>query len=143
MVLVHLSNQNLLCKMNSSFTEEVFIMRKELTYTEYDGYQYPDLTLPSKQDVVIGRFGQRHKRYLKKSRRLVYFHLLTSGKLSSYLAEVDKQAQDMFETIVNQTKKVYGITEKLKADNPMQWVQEMNSIVNMAEEFVNQELIYR
>ena len=118
-------------------------MRKELTYTEYDGYQYPDLTLPSKQDVVIGRFGQRHKRYLKKSRRLVYFHLLTSGKLSSYLAEVDKQAQDMFETIVNQTKKVYGITEKLKADNPMQWVQEMNSIVNMAEEFVNQELIYR
>ena len=80
---------------------------------------------------------------MKKSRRLVYFSLLTSGKLSLHLADVDQQAQDMFETIVNQIKKVQGITEELKADNPMQWVQEMNSIVNMAEEFVNQELIYR
>lgn len=118
-------------------------MRKEITYTEYEGYQYPDLTLPDQEEVVIGRFGQRHKRYLKKSRRLMYFRLLTSGKLTLYLAEVDQQAQDMFETIVNQTKKVHGITEELKEDNPMQWVQEMNSIVNMAEEFVNQELIYR
>lgn len=118
-------------------------MKREITYTEHDDYHYPDLILPEQEEVVIGRFGQRHKRYLKKSRRLVYFRLLTSGKLSSYLAEVDQQAQDMFETIVNQTKKVHGITEELKADNPMQWVQEMNSIVNMAEEFVNQELIYR
>ena len=129
--------------MNASFTEEVFIMKREITYMEHEGYQYPNLTLPEQEDVVIGRFGQRHKRYLKKSRRLVYFRLLTSGKLSSYLAEVDQQAQDMFETIVYQTKKAQGITEELKADNPMQWVQEMNSIVNMAEEFVNQELIYR
>lgn len=129
--------------MNASFIEEVFIMRKEITYTEYEGYYYPDLILPEQEDVVIGRFGQRHKRYLKKSRRLVYFRLLTSGKLSSYLADVDQQARYMFETIVNQTKKVHGITEELKADNPMQWVQEMNSIVNIAEEFVNQELIYR
>ena len=118
-------------------------MRKEITYTEHEGYSYPDLTLPEQEDVIIGRFGQRHKRYLKKSRKLVYFRLLTSGKLLSYLADVDQQAQDMFEMIVNQTKKVHGITEELKADNPMQWIQEMNSIVNMAEEFVNQELIYR
>ena len=75
--------------MNASFIEEVFIMRKEITYTEYEGYYYPNLTLPEQEDVVIGRFGQRHKRYLKKSRRLVYFRLLTSGKLSSYLADVD------------------------------------------------------
>jgi len=118
-------------------------MRKVITYTEYEGYQYPDLTLPEQEEVVIGRFGQRHKRYLKKTRRLVYFRLLTSGKLSSYLADVDRQAQEMFETIVNQTKKAQGITEKLKAENSMQWVQEMNSIVNMAEEFVNHKLIYR
>ena len=118
-------------------------MKKEITYTEYEGYQYPELTLPEQEKVVIGRFGQRHKRYLKKTRRLVYFRLLTSGKLSSYLADVDQQAQEMFETIVDQTKKAQGITEELKADNPMQWVQEMNSIVNMAEKFVNQELIYR
>lgn len=94
--------------MNASFIEEVFIMRKVITYTEYEGYYYPDLTLPEQEDVVIGRFGQRHKRYLKKSRKLVYFRLLTSGNLTSYLAEVDQQAQDMFETIVNQTKKVHG-----------------------------------
>ena len=118
-------------------------MKRKITYTEHEGYYYPEITLPEKEEVVIGRFGQRHKRYLKKSRKLVYFRLLTSGKLSSYLADVDRQAQDMFETIVNQTKRVHGITEELKADNPMQWVQEMNSIVNMAEEFVNQELIYR
>lgn len=118
-------------------------MRKEITYTEHEGYQYPDLALPEKEEVVIGRFGQRHNRYLKKSRRLVYFSLLTSGKLSLHLADVDQQAQDMFETIVNQTKKAHEITEELKVDNPMQWVQEMNSIVNIAEEFVNQELIYR
>lgn len=118
-------------------------MKREITYTEHDGYMYPNLTLPNQEEVVIGRFGQRHKRYLKKSRRLVYFRLLTSGKLTSYLADVDQQAQDMFETIVNQTKKVHGITEELKAKDPMQWIQEMNSIVNMAEEFVNQELIYR
>ncbi|MBC6680334.1 TnpV protein [Zhenpiania hominis] len=117
-------------------------MKKEITYTEYEGYQYPELTLPEQEKVVIGRFGQRHKRYLKKTRRLVYFRLLTSGKLSSYLADVDQQAQEMFETIVDQTKKAQGITEELKAENSMQWVQEMNSIVNMAEEFVNQELIY-
>ena len=118
-------------------------MRKEITYTEHEGYQYPDLALPEQENVYIGRFGQRHKRYLKKSRRLVYFRLMTSGKLSSYITEMAQQAQDMFETIVNQTKKVHEITEKLKAENPIQWVQEMNSIVNMAEEFVNQELIYR
>ena len=70
--------------MNVSFTEEVFIMKREITYMEHEGYQYPNLTLPEQEDVVIGRFGQRHKRYLKKSRRLVYFRLLTSGKLSSY-----------------------------------------------------------
>ena len=118
-------------------------MKREITYMEHEGYQYPNLALPEQEEMCIGRFGQRHKRYLKKSRMLVYFRLLTSGKLSSYLADVDQQAQDMFETIVNQTKKAHGITEELKADNSMQWVQEMNSIVNMAEEFVNQELIYR
>lgn len=72
-------NQNLLCKMNLSFIEEECIMRKEITYTEHEGYSYPDLTLPKQEDVIIGRFGQRHKRYLKKSRKLVYFRLLTSG----------------------------------------------------------------
>ncbi|MBR3993995.1 MAG: TnpV protein [Clostridia bacterium] len=117
-------------------------MRKEITYTEKDGYLYPDLKLPEQEDVAIGRWGQKHKRFLKKFSKLTYFHLLTSGKLTAYLAEVDRQAQDMFETIVNQSMEVHGITEELKAENPMEWVRQMNSIMNMAEEFVLQELVY-
>ena len=117
-------------------------MREEITYTERNGYLYPDLELPEQEEVVIGRFGQRHKRYLKKSSKLTYFHLLTSGELTAYLAEVDRQAHDMFETIVNQSKEAYGITEELKTKDPMEWVRQMNSIMNMAEEFVLQEMIY-
>lgn len=117
-------------------------MRKEITYTERDGYLYPDLALPEQEEVVIGRWGQKHKRYLKKTSKLTYFRLLTSGNLTAYLAKVDEAAQDMFDTIVNQTKEVQGITEELKAENPMEWVRQMKSIMNMAEEFVLQELVY-
>lgn len=69
--------------------------------------------------------------------------MLTSGKLTEYLAEVDDQAQELFDTIVNQTKEVWEITEDLKVEDPMEWMRQMNSIVNMAEEFVLQELVYR
>ena len=117
-------------------------MTRNITYTEQNGLLYPNLVLPQQEDVVIGRFGQRHKRYLKHSKKLTYLRLLTSGKLTSQLLEVDQQAQDMFETIVNQTKAAYGITEELKAENPMEWVQHMNAIINMAEEFVLQEIVY-
>lgn len=117
-------------------------MRKEIKYTEHNGYLYPDLELPEQDEMVIGRWGQKHKRFLKKTRRLTYFRLLTSGKLAAYLAEIDEQAQDMFETIVNQTKEVHDITEELKANDPMEWVRQMNSIMNMAEEFVLQEVVY-
>ena len=117
-------------------------MKKEITYTERDGYLYPNLELPEQEEVVIGRWGQKHKRFLKKTKRLTYYRLLTSGKLTVYLAEIDEQAQDMFDTIVNQSKEVHGITEELKAENPMEWVRQMNSIINMAEEFVLQEVVY-
>lgn len=117
-------------------------MSRKITYTEHDEYLYPDLVLPSDGEVIIGRFGQRHKKYLRKCKKLTYFRLLTAGELSCYLVEVDRQAQEMFETIVNQTKEVQGITEALKAKNPMEWVRQMNSIMNMAEEFVLQEIVY-
>lgn len=117
-------------------------MRQEITYIEHNGYLYPDLVLPEQEEIVIGRFGQKHKRFLKKTSKLTYFRLLTSGKLTSYLADVDYQAQEMFETIVNQSKEVHGITEQLKAENPMEWVGQMNAIMNMAEEFVLRELVY-
>lgn len=112
------------------------------THKKREGYLYPDLELPEQEEVVIGRWGQNHKRFLKNAKKITYYSLLTSGKLTAYLAEIDRQAQDMFDTIVNQTKEVQGINEKLKAENPMEWVRQMNSIVNMAEEFVLQELIY-
>lgn len=118
-------------------------MKQNITYEEREGYLYPDLVLFDQKEVIIGRWGQKHKRFLKKSSKLTYFRLLTSGKLSAYLAEIDEQAQDMFDMIVRQTKEVQGITEELKADDPMEWVQQMNCIMNMAEEFVLDELIYR
>ncbi|MBR3784921.1 MAG: TnpV protein [Firmicutes bacterium] len=117
-------------------------MMRKITYTERDGYLYPDLELPEHEEVVIGRWGQKHKRFLKKTKKLTYYRLLTSGKLTAYLSEIDEQAQDMFDTIVNQTKEVHGITEELKSEDPMEWVRQMKSIMNMAEEFVLQELIY-
>ena len=117
-------------------------MRQEITYAEQKGYLYPDLSLPEQEEVVIGRFGQKHKRFLKKASKLTYFRLLTSGKLTSYLADIDCQAQELFETIVNQSKKMHGITEELKAEDPMEWVRQMNAIMNMAEEFVLQEIVY-
>lgn len=75
--------------------------KKKITYTERDGYLYLDLELPEQEEVVIGRWGQKHKRFLKKAKRLTYYRLLTGRKLASYLAEVDNQAQDLFDTIVN------------------------------------------
>lgn len=73
----------------------------------------------------------------------MYFRLLVSGKLATYLAEIDRDAQSMFETIVNQSKESNGVTEQLKAENPMEWVRLMNAIVNMAEEFVLAEIVYK
>ena len=118
-------------------------MKQRIVYEEREGYLYPDLVLFDQKKVIIGRWGQKHKRFLKKSSKLTYFRLLTSGKLAAYLAEIDEQAQDMFDMIVRQTKEVRGITEELKAADPMEGVRQMNCIMNMAEEFVLDELIYR
>lgn len=117
-------------------------MKKEITYTERNGYLYPNLELPEQEEVIIGRWGQKYKRFLKNERRITYCILLTGGKLTAHLADVDRHAQEMFETIVNQSKEIHGITEELKAKDPMEWVRQMNSIVGMAEEFVLRKLVY-
>ena len=116
-------------------------MKKEITYTEKGGYLYPDLELPEQEEVFVGIWGQRHRRYLKTTNKSRYFSRLISGELAGYLAEVDRQAQEMFETIVNDTKEIRGITEQMKADDPMKWVQEMNNISNVAREFVMREMV--
>lgn len=88
-------------------------------------------------------WGQRHRRYLKEHRQATYAPLLTSGKLNGYLADIDRQAEEMFLRLVKQMAEMEGVTEVLKAADPMAWIGRMNSIRNKAMEIVNAELIYR
>ena len=90
----------------------------------------------------IGIWGQRHLRYLKNHRKVLYTNLLTSGKLNIYLADIDNQAEKMFERLTRQMAIAEGVTEQLKADNQMVWVGRMNSIRNRATEIINTEIIY-
>lgn len=112
------------------------------TYTQVGDYFLPDLKLPEKETQSIGIWGQRHLRYLKEYRRVVYFNLLTSGKLNSYLADIDQQAENMFLRLVKEFAQKEDVTEKLKAENQMLWVQKINSCRERAREIVNMDLIY-
>ena len=113
------------------------------TYTQVGDYLLPDLKLPEEDQQPIGVWGQRHWRYLKEHRRATYATLLTSGKLNGYLADIDRQAEELVSRLVKQMAEAEGITEHLKADNQMEWVRRMNNIRNRAMEIVNSELIYR
>lgn len=112
------------------------------TYHEENGYLIPNLTLPPEEERSIGLWGQRHKRYLKEHRKATYTTLLTSGKLNSYLADIDQQAEKMFSRLIKQMAEREGVTEKLKAKNQMAWIGLMNNIRNRAIEIVNFDLIY-
>ena len=111
-------------------------------YTLQGDYYLPNLTLPAEENKIIGIWGQRHLRYIKQNRKVLSLNLLTSGKLNSYLAEIDQQAEDMFFRHVKQIAECEGITEKLKAKDQMEWVQRINSIRNRAIEIVNTGIIY-
>lgn len=113
------------------------------TYEQQGDYLIPCLTLPTEEEKSIGIWGQRHLRYLKTHRKITYINLLTSGKLNSYLADIDEQAEDMFFGLVKHMAEREGVTEKLKAENQMEWIRLMNNIRNRATENVNAELIYR
>jgi len=113
------------------------------TYHEENGYLIPNFTLPPEEEKPIGIWGQRHKRYLKEHRKATYTTLLTSGKLNTYLAEIDRQAQERFERLIEQMKQSQGITEQLKSDNALEWVGRLNNIRACAMEIVNKEIIYR
>ena len=112
------------------------------TYTQIGDYLLPDLKLPEEEQQPIGMWGQRHRCYLKEHRRATYATLLTSSRLNSYLANIDRQAEEMFSWLVKQMAETEGITEALKADEPMEWVRRMNNIRNRAMEIVKSELIY-
>ena len=113
------------------------------TYIRHGDYLIPCLTLPEEEQRFIGVWGQRHKRYLKEHKEAVYITLLTSGRLNSYLADIEEQAQERFERIVEQMKQVQGITEQLKAENQLEWVGRMNNVQACAREIVDKEVIYQ
>lgn len=108
--------------------------------TEFDFTLVGDVYLPNlistETNYEIGFWGQRHKEYLKEKHRVIYYNLLTNGKLNSYLHDVDVRAKEMYDTLVTQLTKSQGITEQLKAENQMLWVQKMNNIANRAREIV-------
>ena len=111
------------------------------TYHEENGYLIPDLTLPT-EEKTIGIWEQRHLRYIKEHKRLFYVNLLTSGKLNSYIANTNEQAEELFFRLVKEMTKKQKITEYLKATDQMLWEGKMNTIRNADMEIVNKEIIY-
>ncbi len=112
------------------------------TYHEENGYLIPDLRLPTEEEQPIGIWGQRHLEYLKHYRKVIYTNLLTSGKLNTYLADIDRQAQERFERLIEDMKQAQGITECLKEENALEWTGQLNNIRACAREIVNEEIIY-
>ena len=114
-----------------------------LWYELRGDYYIPCLELPAeKEERSIGVWGQRHLRYIRQYRKVFYTNLLTSGKLNSYLADVEEQAQELFDRLMKQRTEREGITETLKADNQMEWVQRMNALRSAVIETVNAEVIF-
>ena len=113
-----------------------------LWYELKDGYYYPCLTVSADEKQPIGLWGRQHKQYLKEHRPIIYNSLQMNGKLNAYLAHIDQQAQERYELLVKQMKQARGITEGLKATNPLTWAGRMNNAQACAREIVNNEIIY-
>lgn len=120
---------------------KIYDEKNGLWYEKQGDYYIPCLSLPEEENKPIGIWGKRHLRYIKEHKRAFYANLLTSCKLNSYLADVDEQAEVMFSRLVKDLAEKENVTEKLKAENQMLWVQRMNSIRNRAMEVVNADLI--
>ena len=113
----------------------------QITYTQQGDYLLPDLKLPEQPKVEIGIWGKRHLRYLKSHNPITYTILLTSCKLTTYLADIDEQAQSIYERLIDEMAKREGITEQLKANDMMVWTGQMNNIQSSARETVNDLII--
>ena len=111
-------------------------------YERQGDYLLPCIALPPEKEQPIGLFGQRHLRYLKENRRITYLSLLTSGRLNAYLADIDRQAQERMERLTEQMKRAQGITEQLKEENALEWVQRMNNIQACARGIVEREIVF-
>jgi len=135
--------------INDAIIQEVFSMEKYifdesngLWYELQGDYYYPCLTVPAEEEKPIGIWGQRHLRYIKTERKAMYTELLNSGRLNTYLADINEQATEQMLLLTKQMAECEGVTEQLKAQNQMLWVRRMNNIRDRAMEIVNYELIY-
>ena len=113
------------------------------TYTMQGDYRLPNLTLPAEDERPIGVWGQRRLRYLKQHHKVLYYNLLTSGKLHSHLADTEEQAQALFSRLVKEYSEKEGVTEQLKSADPMKWVQRINNIRERTTEVVLNEFVYQ
>ena len=114
------------------------------TYTQQGDYLLPNLALPAEKETGnIGVWALRHKRYMKQHHKVLYYNLLTSGKLDSYLADIEEQAQQLFLRLVKEYAEKEGVTEQLKSTDQMLWMRRMNNIRSRATEVISKELIYK
>ena len=120
----------------------IYDENNSLWYAKQGDYYLPELALPPEEEKPIGIWGQRHLQYLKERKQFVYINLLTSGRLNEYLASVDEQAEDMFSRLAEEYADRQGVTERLKAENQILWVQKMNNIRMCVREIVEREILY-
>ena len=111
-------------------------------YERQGDYLIPCITLPTEEEQPIGTWGQRHLDYLKQKRKVTYTNLLTSGRLNTYLADIDRQAQERFERLIEGMKQAQGITERLKEENALEWTGRLGNIRACAREIVEEEILY-
>ena len=112
------------------------------TYTKQGDYRLPNLTLPAEEERPIGVWGQRRLRYLKQHHKVLYYNLLTSGKLNSHLADIEEEAQSLFSRLVKEYAEKEGVTKQIKKENPIEWIRRMNNIKMRVREMVNSEVIF-
>lgn len=122
--------------------KRIFNEQTGISYTLQGDYYLPDLALSEQEDKPIGLWGQRHLKYIRQHRKIIYINLLTSGKLNEYLFDIDKQAEDMFFRLIKRMTEREGVTEQFKADNQMEWVIRMNNIRNRVTEIINNDIIH-
>ena len=122
--------------------KHIYDEKNGISYTLQGDYYLPDIALSTEEQQPVGIWGQRHLRYIRQHRKVLYTNLLTSGKLNGYLSDLDNQAEDMFSRLVKQMAEREGVTERLKAENQMAWVGRLNNIRNRAMETVNRDIIY-
>ena len=114
-----------------------------ISYRQVGDYNIPNLILPPEEaNIPLGKWGMLHKAYLHKYKKVLFTTLLTQGKLYQHCSEIEKQASEMFDTLVEQMKRAEGVTEQLKAKDQMLWVQKMNNIRNQITEIINNDIIY-